>query len=151
MTLIKILKGTKGCRYVTLSASVYAANDPVNIYKKNSRRNDDCKQNSSNKSGQTTMSDKEIDDEEIVEETCDDEEVCCFVCIVIEALRIGENKILLAVAWTTNDGYVSHMRFLYVLGTDMTFGDNNEKRPHIRSIGKNARNKMFPRRRAVCV
>ena len=71
------------------------------------------------------MCDKEIDDEEIVEETCDDEEVCCFVRNAIEALRIGDDKILLAVALTTNDGYVSHMRFLYVLGTDMSFGDNN--------------------------
>ena len=88
--------------------------------------------------------DKETDDEEIVEETYDDEEVCCFVRNVIETLRTGGDAILLAVAWTTNDGYVSYMRFLYVLGTDMTFGDNNEKRPHIRSIGKNARNKNLP-------
>ena len=78
-----------------------------------------------------------------MKEICDDEEVCCFVRNVIEALRIGDDNFLLAVAWTTNDGYVSHMRFLYVLGTDMNFGNNNEKRPHIRSIGKNARNNFF--------
>ena len=83
------------------------------------RRNDDCKQNSSDKSGQTTTAEKEINDEAIVEEMCDDEEVCCFVRNVIEVLRIGEDEMLLAVDSTTNDGYVSHMRFLYVLGTDM--------------------------------
>ena len=95
-----------------MSASVDVANDQVKIYKKKLRRNDDCKQNSSNKSGQTTMLDKEIDDEEIAEETCYDDEVCCFVCNAIEALWIGEDELLLAVAWTTDDGYVSHMRFL---------------------------------------
>ena len=39
---------------------------------------------------------------------------------------------------------MSHMRYPYVLGTNMTFGDNNERRPHIRTIGTNTRNKNMP-------
>ena len=74
------------------------------------------------------------------EVTCEDDDVCRYVGTVVEALKIGEDEILLGVVWTTKDGYVSHMRFPYVLGTDVTFGDNNEKRPRIRNIGKNARN-----------
>ena len=34
--------------------------------------------------------------------------------------------------------------FKHVLGINVTSGDNNEKRPHIRTIGKNSRNKKMP-------
>ena len=95
----------------------------------------------------TTIRGKSIcsdENKEVEEVTCEDEDVYRYVRTVVQALKIGEDEILLGVAWTTKDGYVSHMRFPYVLGTDVTFGDNNKKRPHIRTIGKNARNKNLP-------
>ena len=45
---------------------------------------------------------------------------------------------------STKEGRLSHKRFPDILGVDVTFGDNNEKRPHIRVIGKNQRNKNLP-------
>lgn len=37
---------------------------------------------------------------------------------------LGKDKVLLAVAWVTEEGRLAH---ILVLGTDMTFGKNNEK------------------------
>ena len=67
-----------------------------------------------------------------------------YVRAVVEALKIGDDEVLLAVAWTTKEGRLNHMKFPDILGTDVTFGKNNEKRPQLRVIGKNARNKNIP-------
>ena len=78
------------------------------------------------------------------EEDCKDTEVATYVRTVVQALRIGEDEVLLGIAWATKEGYLTHIRYPSVLGTDVTFGDNAEKRPHIRTIGKNSRNNNLP-------
>ena len=64
-----------------------------------------------------------------------------YVLAVVNALRLGDDEVLLAVAWVTKEGRLAHIRHPFVLGTDVTFGKNNEKRPHNRTVGKNALNK----------
>ena len=127
--LIRILKSLDGCRYSTLSSSVDVATGRVRVYKSRSR-------NTCDTALEPTA--------EHTEEDCDDPDIASYVQNVVKALKIGEDEILLAVVWTTKEGYVSHMRFPFILGTDVVFGNNNEKRPHIRTIGKNARNKNLP-------
>ena len=50
-----------------------------------------------------------------------------YIKTVVEALNIGEEKNLLAVAWTTKEGRLNHMKYPDVLGVDVIFGKNNEK------------------------
>ena len=73
-----------------------------------------------------------------------DPEAANYVEAVIKALELSDGEILLGVAWTTKDGYLNHKRFPNILGVNITFGTNNEKRPLLRVIGKNARNKNLP-------
>ena len=67
-----------------------------------------------------------------------------FIKTVVEALTLGEDEILLAVAWTTKEGRLNHMKYPDVLGVDVTYGKNNEKRPQLCVIGKNTRNQNIP-------
>ena len=67
-----------------------------------------------------------------------------FIKTVVEALTLGEDEVLLAVAWTTKEGRLNHMKYPDVLGVDVTYGKNNEKRPQFCVIGKNARNRNIP-------
>ena len=67
-----------------------------------------------------------------------------FIKTVVEALTLGEDEVLLAVAWTTKEGHLNHMKYPDVLGVDVTYGKNNKKRPECRVIGKNARNRNIP-------
>ena len=39
---------------------------------------------------------------------------------------------------------MAHIRFPDILGADVTYGDNNEKRPHICLIAKSQRNNSLP-------
>ena len=50
-----------------------------------------------------------------------------FVKTVVEALRLGDDEILLAVAWSTKEGRLNHKKYPEVLGVDVTYGKNNEK------------------------
>ena len=63
---------------------------------------------------------------------------------VVEALKIGDDEVLLCVVWTTKEGRQNHIRYPDVLGVDIIMKRNNEKRPVIRVIGKNQRNKNIP-------
>jgi hypothetical protein len=67
-----------------------------------------------------------------------------YVLSVVNALTLKDGEVLLGIAWSTKEGRLGHMRFPDILGADVTYGDNNEKRPHIRLIGKNQRNKNIP-------
>ena len=67
-----------------------------------------------------------------------------YIKTVVDALKIGEDEILLAVAWTTKEGRLNHMKYPDVLGVDVTFGKNSKKRPPFYVIGKNARNRNIP-------
>ena len=44
---------------------------------------------------------------------------------VIEALKIGDDEVLLAVAWTTKEGRLNHIKYPDVLRVDVMFGKNN--------------------------
>ena len=59
-----------------------------------------------------------------------------YITNVVKALAIGDDEILPGIAWSTKEGYRSHMRHPFVLGTDVTFGENAEKQPHIQTVGK---------------
>ena len=67
-----------------------------------------------------------------------------YIKTVVDALTIGKDEVLLAVAWTIKEGRLNHMKYPDVLGVDVTYGKNNEKRPQFRVIGKNARNRNIP-------
>ena len=60
-----------------------------------------------------------------------------YIKTVVEARKIGDEEVLLAVAWTTKEGRLNHMKYPGVLGVDVTFLKNsNKKRPQMRVIGK---------------
>ena len=63
-----------------------------------------------------------------------------YVKAVVKALQIGADRFLLGVVWVTKEGQIGHIRHPQVLGTDVTFGENREKRHHIGVIGKNEHN-----------
>ena len=64
-----------------------------------------------------------------------------YIKTVVEAFKIGEEEIVLAVVWTTKEGRLNHVKYPDVLQVDATFGKNNEKRPQFCVIGKNALNR----------
>ena len=67
-----------------------------------------------------------------------------FVKHLITQLTTGDGTILLAVMWITDDGKLYHKKFPHVLGCDVTFGTNAEKRPLFRASGKTMDNKNIP-------
>lgn len=67
-----------------------------------------------------------------------------FVKSLISQLTTGDGTILLAVMWVTEDGKLYHKKFPHVLGCDVTFGTNAEKRPLFRASGKTMDNKNIP-------
>ena len=72
------------------------------------------------------------------------QEAKSFVKNLINQLTTGDGTILLAVMWITDDGKLYHKKFPHVLGCDVTFGTNAEKRPLFRASGKTADNKNIP-------
>jgi len=67
-----------------------------------------------------------------------------FVKNLIKQLTTGDGTILLAVMWITDEGKKYHTKFPHVLGCDVTFGTNAEKRPLFRASGKTSDNKNIP-------
>jgi hypothetical protein len=67
-----------------------------------------------------------------------------YIKSVIEGLDLGDGEFLLAVAWVTEDAKRYHEMYPYVLGFDVVFGTNQEKRPHMRGTGKSSSNKNLP-------
>jgi hypothetical protein len=67
-----------------------------------------------------------------------------FVKSLISQLTTGDGTILLAVMWVSEDGKLYHKKFPHVLGCDVTFGTNAEKRPLFRASGKTMDNKNIP-------
>lgn len=63
---------------------------------------------------------------------------------IIEGLTMGDGQILLAIMWITKDAKRYHSKFPHVLGLDVTFGTNAEKRPLFRASGKTSNNKNVP-------
>ena len=67
-----------------------------------------------------------------------------FIKSVIEGLTLEDGSILLAVMWVVESGRRYHSKFPRVLGLDVTFGTNAEKRPLFRVSGKTANNNNIP-------
>jgi hypothetical protein len=63
---------------------------------------------------------------------------------VIDSLELGGGQFLLAVVFVIADAVRYHSMFLSVLGVDVVFGTNQEKRPHMRGTGKSSYNKHIP-------
>ena len=80
-------------------------------------------------------------EKEIVDETSEEYD---YVKAVVQALKIGEDEVLLGVSWSTHEGRLYHRKYPDILGVDIKFGTNNERRPHIRTIAKNGRNNSLP-------
>ena len=67
-----------------------------------------------------------------------------FIKSVIDGLTLRDGSILLAIMWVTEEGRSYHVKFPHVLGIDVTFGTNAEKRPLLRTSGKTSNNKNVP-------
>ena len=128
MTLLRILKQTDGVRYITMTGTVDEAMKCVRLHKKYYKEKDKSKEPFK----------VEI---EIAGKTSDEHD---YVKAVVEALKLGEDEVLLGVAWSTKEGRLYHRKFPDILGVDIKFGTNNERRPHIRTIAKSGRNNSIP-------
>jgi hypothetical protein len=67
-----------------------------------------------------------------------------YIQSVIEGLSLGDGQFLLAVVFVTADEVRYHSMFPSVLGVDVVFGTNQEKRPHMRGTCKSSDNKNVP-------
>ena len=67
-----------------------------------------------------------------------------FIKSVIEGLQLSDGEFLLAVCFVTDEAREYHKLFPSVLGLDVVFGTNAEKRPQMRGTGKTASNKNLP-------
>ena len=67
-----------------------------------------------------------------------------FVKSLIQQLTTGDGTILLAVMFISEEGRKYHVKFPHVLGCDVTFGTNAEKRPLFRASCKTMDNKNIP-------
>ena len=67
-----------------------------------------------------------------------------FVRSVIEGLKLHNGEFLLAIAFVTDEGRDYHKLFPSVLGFDVVFGTNAEKRPQMRGTGRTSSNKNLP-------
>ena len=67
-----------------------------------------------------------------------------FVKTVVEALRLGDDKILLAVAWSAKEGRLNHKKYPEVLGVDVTYGKNNKKKASISCYWKRHQKQKHP-------
>ena len=67
-----------------------------------------------------------------------------YIHALMKALEIDDGEILLGLAWSLDEQRRLHRAYPYILGIDVTFGTNAEKRPLLRVTGRNTRNKIFP-------
>lgn len=81
--------------------------------------------------------------EHLEEEDCADHDTSIYVKNVVDALKLGSGEILLAVAFVTADGRKYHQMFPRVMGVDVKYGTNNERRPLLRLVGRTGSNKIF--------
>ena len=83
---------------------------------------------------------------DFITEVCDNNEpdAAKYVKAVVKALQLGDDMILLGISWATKESIRNHTRFPHIFGVDVTHGTNNERRPHLRVVGKNMRNNNLP-------
>ena len=145
ITLFRLLE-KKGVPFIYFSASYSEAMSKITFYKRSCKKKRKHKKKSANQLlFDPLLNESESDlvqNEETFQST--DQEAMNYVEAVTKALSIGDGEVLLAIMWATPDGRLSHRRYPHILGMDVTYGTNNERRPLFRVIGKNARNKNFP-------
>ena len=78
------------------------------------------------------------------EEVCDDADTKRFVKAIAEALKIGDGQVLLGVGWSTKESQQYFRKYPYVLGFDVKYGSNNERRPLFRVVSKTIQNRNVP-------
>ena len=71
-------------------------------------------------------------------------EASLFIKNVITGLTLGDGSILLAVIWVQKQGQKYHLKFPAVIGLDVTFGTNAERRPLFRGSLKTSNNNNVP-------
>lgn len=76
-------------------------------------------------------------------EQCQDDETNTYVKAVVNALSLGDDEILLAIAWATAEGRLYHIKYPQVLGIDVKYGTNSERRPLARGVGKTGNERNF--------
>lgn len=135
-TLLRNLEEKEGCNYCYITGSYSEAENLVRLRKVKKKKGQQ-------KTGDDIFPPMASPDTEEVE-TSTDEETTNYVKSVCEALKLGDNEILLAVAWVTAEGKIYHIKYPRVLGFDVKFGTNNEKRPLCRVVGRNTNNKNLP-------
>jgi len=85
------------------------------------------------------------DDFEVTEEVVDlESDEGQYINALLKALEIEDGEILLGLAWSLEEQRRLHCAYPYILGIDVTFGTNAEKRPLLRVTGRNTRNNIFP-------
>ena len=67
-----------------------------------------------------------------------------FIKHIIRGLTLKNGAVLLAIMWVTSKGKLYHRKFPHVLGLDVTFGTNAEKRDLFRVTTKTSNNKNIP-------
>lgn len=77
-------------------------------------------------------------------EDCTDDDTTAFVKNVVKALQLKNGEVLLAVGFVTKESREYHEMFPRVLGVDVKYGTNNERRPLLRVVGRTGNGKNIP-------
>ena len=132
-TTLRILENEareNGLKYVVLMASYDRAKNLVKVRSRKPRNN-------------SRNHHLDIGFEEL-EQVSRDKDTNRFVKAVVEALQLEDGNILLGVAWATKESQKWFEKFHDVLGFDVKYGTNNEKRPLFRVVGKTINDKNIP-------
>lgn len=123
LNILRKARDKDDVKFCTLTASYESATDLVRVRKRGSSTKARQKKNSIGFAH--------------LEDRCTDKEMINYVQAVCKALQITDSgEVLLGVAWSTRESRDYHRKFPYVLGFDVTFGTNNERRPLFRVVSK---------------
>ncbi len=147
-TLIRMLEEIEGMYYCYITGSYDEALDLVRVRKVKKKRRKSKKRRRRQFQNPAfddlaVESDERLDNNDVTEPS-HDKETNSYVKSVVNALTLGDGEVLLAVAWVTKEGREYHRMFPRILGMDVKYGTNNEKRPMCRLVGKTAGNRNIP-------
>lgn len=133
-TLLRLLEEKEGTNYCYMTGTYSEAENLVRVRKvKKKKVLDDAV---------FPPVEKDVVEDEVEDSV--DEETNNYVRSVVKALTLGDDEVLLAVAFVTKEGKLYHIKFPGVLGFDVKYGTNNEKRPLCRVVGRTANNRNIP-------
>ena len=157
--LLRMLENKDGVIFCYMTASYSEATKLVRVRKvkkkkKRAKRKKRGRQDDTEQGDQPNeqpdllppLHDNGPDADETIEtvETSNDKETNRYVKAVINALSLGNGEILLAIAFVTGEGRKYHKKFPRVLGFDVKYGTNNEKRPMGRAVGRHNNKRNLP-------